>query len=200
MLTFTVGVDESGRGCLAGSVFAGAVVLGSVTDHRVTDSKRIKKEEERNAIAKEIQTDSLAYSVEKSTCEDIDRVNILEASLDAMRRAIDSVYFQLLTLNTPFQLIALIDGSVCPYRKTEIPDYICQVRTIVGGDLKEKCIGAASILAKVAKDEEMRELHELYPMYEWDKNKSYGTKIHKEAIKKYGKCVYHRKSFKVSIT
>jgi ribonuclease HII len=178
---FTCGVDEAGRGPLAGPVYAAAVILdpkrrvNGLADSKVLDPQR------REVLAGRIKERAIAWSIAFSTVEEIDRLNIFHASMLAMRRAVAG-------LGVPAQH-ALIDGNSCP------PGLACTAKAIVDGDAKEKCISAASILAKTARDAEMTALHDKYPQYGFDKHKGYGTPEHLEALGRVGPCEIHRRSF-----
>jgi len=177
----TCGVDEAGRGPLAGPVYAAAVILDpkrrvkGLADSKVLDAQR------REVLAERIKERAIAWSVAFATVEEIDRLNIFHASMLAMRRAVAG-------LPVPAQH-ALIDGNSCP------PGLACTAKAIVDGDAKEKCISAASILAKTARDAEMTALHDKYPQYGFDKHKGYGTPEHLEALGRVGPCEIHRRSF-----
>lgn len=177
----TCGVDEAGRGPLAGPVYAAAVILNparrinGLADSKVLDPGR------REVLAARIKERAIAWSIAFATVEEIDRLNIFHASMLAMRRAVE-------TLGVPPQH-ALIDGNSRP------PGLACTAKAIVDGDAKEKCISAASILAKTARDAEMTALHDRYPQYGFDKHKGYGTPDHLEALGRVGPCEIHRKSF-----
>lgn len=177
------GCDEAGRGCLAGSVYAAAVILPSDYDNpELNDSKKLS-EKKRYALREQVQHDAVAWAVGVVTPEEIDKVNILHASFLAMHRALAKLEVQ------PEALI--IDGNrFDPVPINPIP-YTC----IVHGDARYQAIAAASILAKTYRDDYMNRLDEEYPMYEWRKNKGYPTREHREAICKYGITPYHRKSF-----
>lgn len=174
------GVDEAGRGPLAGDVFAAAVILdrGQLIEG-LDDSKKLsfKKREE---LFEKIINNSLAYGIATASVAEIDRLNILEATVLAMNRAI-----KLLKVNPDF---ALIDGN---YSK----GIVCDNIAVIGGDRKSASIAAASILAKVSRDRYMLEIADKYPVYNFSKHKGYGTKEHIEAIKKYGACELHREKF-----
>lgn len=177
------GCDEAGRGCLAGPVFAAAVILPVGFNHKLLDDSKQMKERDRDHLAVVIKDVALEYSIAMCDHEEIDRINILNASFLAMHRAIDALK------KKPGLL--LIDGNrFNPY--TGINH-----KTIVGGDGVYTCIAAASVLAKTARDAYMLELHYQYPMYGWDKNKAYATKAHREALVKHGFSPYHRKSFRL---
>lgn len=180
---FECGTDESGRGCLAGPVTAAAVILPkSFRNKLINDSKKltaISRYELRDLIEKK----AICYSVHHIYMEEIDQINILNASILAMHHCIDK-------LETTPEFI-LVDGNRFHNYK-QIPH-----ECIVEGDGKYLNIAAASILAKTYRDELMTQMHEEFPMYNWKQNKGYGTKEHREAIKEYGITKYHRKSFKL---
>ena len=192
------GCDEAGRGPLAGSVFAAAVVLDpkliEQEQHRewlelLNDSKQLS-EKERRFLRPKIEQYATAWAVVEVTAEEIDQINILKASIIGMQRALDK-----LTI-TPQHI--LVDGNKWkPYipagQVMEIP-----TRTVVKGDGKYLSIAAASVLAKTYRDEYMLRLHEEYPQYHWDTNMGYPTKAHYEAIRQYGITPYHRKTFKLN--
>ena len=178
---YVCGVDEAGRGPLAGPVFAAAVILPEDLEiEGLNDSKKIS-EKKREQLFEIIKEKAVAYSVAFATVEEIEQFNILEATYLAMNRAIEG-------LNTPADY-ALIDGNRVP-RKIKIP---CE--TVIKGDAKSCSISAASILAKVSRDRLLLEYDEQYPEYEFKKHKGYGTAAHYEAVKKYGLCPVHRPSF-----
>lgn len=177
------GCDEAGRGCLAGPVFAAAVILpADFHCDGLNDSKQLS-EKERNELRTIIEQNALSYAVETCTPEEIDTFNILWASVKAMHRALSQLTIQ------PTHI--LVDGNrFRPFQ--EIP-YTC----VVGGDAKYQSIAAASILAKTHRDAYMQQLHEEYPAYYWHRNKGYPTKAHREAIKVNGITPHHRKSFRL---
>ena len=191
------GCDEAGRGPLAGSVFAAAVIfdprLLGKEEHRkwlemLNDSKQLT-EKERLVLRPLIEQHAMAWAVVEVTAEEIDRINILKASILGMQRALDRLTIR------PEHII--VDGNKWkPYipegEVMEIP-----ARTVVKGDGKYLSIAAASVLAKTYRDEYMLRLHEQYPQYHWDTNMGYPTKAHYEAIRKYGITPYHRKTFKL---
>ena len=180
------GCDEAGRGCLAGSVFAAAVVLPKdYCNDRLNDSKQLT-ERQRYALRQEIEHDALGWAVASVSAEEIDRINILRAAMHAMNLAIGQLEV------TPELL--LIDGNRF-YNESLIP-YI----TVVKGDAKYLSIAAASILAKTYRDDYMQGLHARHPQYGWDRNKGYPTAAHFAAIKQYGITEEHRKSFKLVIS
>lgn len=179
-----VGVDEAGRGPLAGPVVAAAVIFEKNTFiEGINDSKKIK-EKEREILAEKIKQFAIDYSYGIVNHIEIDRINILQASLKAMKIAVNK-------LSGKIDLI-LIDGN-----KSFISDL--PTKTIVKGDAKSFSIAAASILAKVKRDEIMRKAAQDFPEYFWDNNKGYGTKKHVEAIKKFGYSNFHRKTFLTKI-
>lgn len=175
------GCDEAGRGCLAGAVYAAAVILPTdYVNERLNDSKKLT-EHQRYALREEIERDALAWAVGVVLPAEIDKINILNASFLAMHRAIDQLSIR------PQHL--LIDGN--RFNKYhDVPH-----TTVVKGDGKFLSIAAASILAKTYRDDYMNKLHEEYPMYDWKGNKGYPTKKHREAIAKYGITPYHRMTF-----
>ncbi len=177
------GVDEAGRGCYAGPVFAAAVILPTHFFHPLlNDSKKIS-ESIRNILRPIIEKEAIAFAVANVSHKEIDEINILQASYKAMHIAIENLQIQ------PQHL--LIDGNrFKPYKNT---DHTC----IVKGDGKYAAIAAASILAKTYRDDYMKNLHNHYPKYGWDKNKGYGTLQHRQAISTFGLCDYHRKSFDI---
>ena len=180
------GCDEAGRGCLAGPVFASAVILPKKFKHELlNDSKKIS-DKQRKLLRPIIEQEAVAWAVAQVSAEEIDKINILNASFLAMHRAID----QLKTV--PESL--LIDGNRFKKYK-EIP-HSC----IIQGDGKYMSIAAASILAKTYRDDYMDKLHEKFPHYDWLKNKAYATKKHYETISKYGITEHHRKSFRLFAT
>ena len=176
-----VGCDEAGRGCLAGSVYAAAVIFPEdYKNERLNDSKKLTAKM-RYALREEVQRDALAWGVGVVTPEEIDKINILNASILAMHRAIDALKI------TPEHII--VDGNrFKPYK--DIP-----YTTVIKGDAKYLSIAGASILAKTYRDDYMLKLHEEYPVYQWDKNKGYPTKAHREAIRLHGTTPYHRMTF-----
>lgn len=174
------GVDEAGRGPLAGPVCAAAVILpeGVIIDG-VNDSKKLS-EKKRESLFDVIREQAMSYSIAYATVDEIEEINILNATMLAMRRAIDG-----LDIKADY---AMIDGN-------KIPPLDIDAECIVKGDAKSMSIACASILAKVSRDRLLYKYAEEYPMYGFDKHKGYGTKVHREAILKYGPCPYHRKSF-----
>jgi len=177
------GTDEAGRGCLAGPVTAAAVILPPDFSHPfLTDSKQLS-EKKRLLLKEIIETEAISYAVIHVMMEEIDAINILNASILGMHRAITQ-------LKTVPQFIAVDGNRFKPY--TDIPH-----ECIIKGDGKYLHIAAASILAKTYRDEYMAKLHHDYPAYNWKQNKGYPTKQHREVIKKLGVTPYHRKSFRL---
>ena len=174
------GVDEAGRGPLAGPVFAAAVILPEdMIIEGVNDSKKLT-EKKREKLFDIIKEKALAYCIASASVEEIEEMNILQADMLAMKRAVDG-----LAVKADF---AMIDGNKAP--KLEIPAV-----PIIKGDAKSESIAAASILAKVSRDRLMLEYDEIYPEYGFAKHKGYGTKDHMDAIRKHGPCPIHRRSF-----
>lgn len=177
------GCDEAGRGCLAGPVFAAAVILPSdFKNELINDSKKLT-EKQRKILRPIIELEALAWAVEAVSNEEIDEVNILNASFLAMNRAVKKLKIE------PEYL--LIDGN--RFRpQTKIP-FSCMIK----GDGRFFSIAAASILAKTYRDDFMEQIHNDFPEYDWNKNKGYPTLKHRKAIQKYGITKYHRKSFRL---
>ena len=174
------GVDEVGRGPLAGPVVAAAVILDPARPIAgLADSKTLSPLR-REQLATEIRAKALAWALGRAEVAEIDRLNILQASLLAMQRAIAALSI------VPEQ--ALVDGNRCPL-------LACPCRAIVKGDATVPAISAASILAKVARDAELRELHERYPRYGFAQHKGYPTAAHRDALRRFGPCPEHRRSF-----
>ena len=174
------GVDEAGRGPLAGPVVAAAVILDPANPvEGLNDSKKLSAKR-RELLAIEIRAKALAWSVAEATVEEIDAINILQASMLAMRRAVEGLVVK--------PVSALIDGNRCPA-------LACKAEAIVGGDGKMESIAAASILAKTIRDAGMRELHLAYPHYGFDRHMGYPTAFHLQALREYGASPVHRRSF-----
>ncbi len=175
------GCDEAGRGCLAGSVYAAAVVLPPGYENAgLNDSKQLSARR-RYALREEIERDALAWSVGVVTPQEIDQINILNASILAMHRALDGLKVR--------PQYVIVDGNrFKPYGDTPYA-------TIIKGDGKYLAIAAASILAKTYRDDYMCRLHEEYPHYRWDRNAGYPTKAHREGIRRYGLTPHHRQTF-----
>lgn len=175
------GCDEAGRGCLAGSVFAAAVILPPDYENELLNDSKQLSEKKRYLLRSMIEKDALAWAIGVVTAEEIDKINILNASILAMHRALDALSIR------PEAII--VDGNrFKPYH--DVP-----YTTIVKGDGKYLSIAAASILAKTYRDDYMKAIAEEFPQYDWRSNKGYPTKKHRAAIKEYGISPYHRKSF-----
>lgn len=175
------GCDEAGRGCLAGSVYAAAVILPPDYENPLLNDSKQLTEKKRYLLRDIIQREALAWAIGIVTAEEIDKINILNASILAMHRALDGLSLR------PEAII--VDGNrFKPYN--DIPS-----TTIVKGDGKYLSIAAASILAKTYRDDYMKTLAAEYPQYDWASNKGYPTKKHREAIRQHGITPYHRKSF-----
>lgn len=178
--TVVCGVDEAGRGPLAGPVFAAAVILPENYTHEILNDSKKLSEKKRDLVYDDIIRDAVAYSVGIATEKEIDDINILNATFLAMKRAVDGLSIK--------PDLAYIDGN--QYPKTGVKEI-----TIVKGDSKCMSVAAASIIAKVSRDRYMLKVAEEYPEYEFPKHKGYGTKLHYEMIEKYGVSPVHRKSF-----
>ncbi len=174
------GVDEAGRGPLAGDVYAAAVILrdGLLIDY-LNDSKKIS-EKRREELFDVIRDNADAYCVATASVEEIDGINILNATMLAMRRAVEGLGVK--------PDLALIDGN-------RLPELDCPCRYVIKGDATSASISAASVLAKVSRDRYMKELAEKYPQYAFEQHKGYGTKLHYEKLKEFGISEVHRKSF-----
>jgi len=180
-LELIAGIDEVGRGPLAGPVIAAAVILNPERPVAgLADSKALS-EKRREIIAADIRENALSWALGRCEPHEIDRINILQASLLAMSRAVEALSVQ------PEH--ALVDGN-------KLPRLPCSAEAIVKGDTSVPAISAASILAKVVRDQEMVELHEQYPAYGFDQNKGYPTEAHRAALIEHGACPEHRRSFK----
>lgn len=174
------GVDEAGRGPLAGDVYAAAVILDPARPIAGLRDSKVISAERRQELAKAIQRHALAWAVACASVREIDSINILQATLLAMRRAVE-----LLSIRPD---LALIDGN-------RAPPLDCPVKTIVRGDATEPAISAASILAKTSRDAAMLVLHERYPIYGFDQHKGYPSPLHLDRLARHGPCEAHRKSF-----
>ena len=178
------GCDEAGRGCLAGPVFAAAVILPKRFKHPLLNDSKLMKPAHRYELRDVIREKALAWAVASVDHEEIDRINILRASFKAMHLSLDQLALR--------PELILVDGHLfTPY--AGIP-HICMVK----GDANYASIAAASVLAKTYRDDFMLSLHPGYPDYGWDSNKGYGTAEHRKAIEKFGLTPYHRKTFQVS--
>ena len=181
MTIYIAGVDEAGRGPLAGAVVAAAVILPK--DYHLpglTDSKKLSQSK-RQQLEQMIKDQALAWAVAEASAEEIDQINILQASMLAMRRSVMALSLE------PCKV--LVDGN-------RAPQLVQPVECIVKGDLTEPCISAASILAKEARDHMMRDLDKQYPEYGFARHKAYPTAQHREALIRHGACPQHRRSFK----
>ena len=177
------GCDEAGRGCLAGPVFAAAVILPVNFNHPLLNDSKQVTEKNRNELRLVIEKSALAFAVASIDNDEIDKINILKASSKAMHPA-------LAKLKKKPQLLLIHGNRIYTYKK--IPH-----RCIIKGDSIYTSIAAASILAKTYRDGFMLKLHKKFPQYSWDNNKGYGTVLHRNAIEEFGQCKYHRKSFKL---
>lgn len=177
------GVDEVGRGCYAGPVYAAAVILPKSFYHPLLNDSKELTREQRNELRPIIEQECYAFSVASVSNTEIDRINILQASFKAMHLALNNLK------RTPELL--LVDGN--RFKKYKQLPHQC----IIKGDGIYASIAAASVLAKCYRDEYMENLHEKYTMYYWNKNKGYGTREHRSAIEVHGLCRYHRKSFNI---
>ena len=177
------GCDEAGRGCLAGPVFAAAVVLPKKFYHPLLNDSKQVLETDRYKLRKVIEKKAIAYAVASVDNDEIDNINILRASFKAMHLAIEKLQQE--------PALLLIDGNRFTAYKN-IPHHC-----IIQGDAIYSSIAAASILAKTYRDDYMRLLHEQFPHYSWHNNKGYGTEAHCKAIEEHGLCKYHRKSFSI---
>ncbi|HQO49386.1 MAG TPA: ribonuclease HII [Bacteroidales bacterium] len=179
------GLDEAGRGCLAGPVVAAAVILPADADHPLLNDSKKLSHKHRLLLRAWVMENALAWAIGMASVEEIDRINILNASFLAMHRAVDQ-------LNTKPSLL-LVDGN----RFNKYPQIAHQC--IIGGDGKYRSIAAASVLAKTERDHLMEQLHHDFPEYDWVQNKGYPTKKHKSSIAHIGICPHHRRSFNMGI-
>lgn len=174
------GVDEAGRGPLVGAVVAAAVILDPARPIQgLRDSKKLS-EKRRDQLYPEITEKALCWAIASASASEIDQLNILQASLLAMKRAVEALVIQ--------PDMVLVDGNRCPR-------LMCPVEAIVKGDSKVEAISAASILAKVERDRQMHALHERYPQYGFDRHKGYPTAVHLALLREHGLCPEHRRSF-----
>ena len=178
-----VGTDEAGRGCLAGPVVAAAVILPPDFSHAFLNDSKQLSEKKRQELRPIIEENAISFAVSFVMQDEIDEINILQASITAMHRAIDGLKI--------IPEFIIIDGN--KFRKyQQIPH-----QTIVKGDSKYLSIAAASILAKTYRDDYMKKIHQEFPVYFWNKNKGYPTVEHRNAIREFGATIHHRKSFKL---
>ena len=181
------GCDEAGRGCLAGSVYAAAVILPEGYQNELLNDSKQLTEKRRYQLRDMIERDAVAWAVGIVTPEEIDKINILNASILAMHRALDQLKVR--------PEVIIVDGNrFKPYKDPSSSQSLPHT-TIVKGDGKYLAIAAASILAKTYRDDYMNQLAEEYPQYDWRSNKGYPTKKHREAIRQYGTTPYHRMSY-----
>ena len=177
------GTDEAGRGCLSGPVVAAAVILPEHFTHPLLNDSKQLSEKNRMLLKPIIEKEALAFGVSFVWQDEVDKINVLQASITGMHRAIESLEIQ--------PEFIIVDGNKFRNYK-EIPH-----ETIVKGDAKYLSIAAASVLAKTYRDEYMAKIHEEFPVYNWQKNKGYPTKEHRSAIRQFGATQYHRKTFKL---
>lgn len=180
---YETGADEAGRGCLAGPVTAAAVILPESFDLALLNDSKQLSEKTRDLLAPLIKQQALCYHITNIEPQEIDEINILNASIKAMQHCIKNL--------NPVPQYIIIDGN--RFKPVDNIPHSC----IIKGDSKYMSIAAASVLAKTYRDEHMNMLHEEFPMYNWKKNKGYPTLEHREAIKKYGITKYHRKTFRL---
>jgi ribonuclease HII len=185
------GIDEAGRGPLAGPVIAAAVILNPTRPIDGLKDSKLLSPQKRQQLSEIIKSTSLAYGIGQASVDEIDEINILWASMLAMERAVEQL--PLNSISSPIELI-IIDGNRCP-KKIQYP-----MKAVVKADKFIPAVSAASILAKVTRDNLMIEYHQQYPQYQFDLHKGYPTKTHRELIKKHGICDIHRKSFNITIT
>lgn len=183
---YVCGVDEAGRGPLVGAVVAAAVILDPDWPIQGLADSKVLSEKKRDMLADQIRTRSLAWSVGQASPAEIDELNILQATMLAMQRAVTGLR---LGQRPVLPAVARIDGNRAP----ALP---CAVQTIVGGDATDPAISAASILAKTTRDAQMRELHLAYPVFGFDRHKGYPTAEHRELLMRHGPCEAHRRSFR----
>lgn len=177
------GCDEAGRGCLAGPVFAAAVILPPDFYHPLLNDSKQVSEENRYELRTYIESSASAFAIGVVDNDEIDQINILQASIKAMHLALDQFKKK--------PKLLLIDGNFfAKYRRIKH-------KCVIKGDSTYMSIAAASILAKTYRDDYMKKLHDEFPHYGWDNNKGYGTPVHRDAIALHGQCKYHRKSFQL---
>ena len=182
-VTLEAGTDEAGRGCLSGPVVAAAVILPDNFQHDFLNDSKQLSEKKRQLLRPYIEEHALAYGVSFVEHEEVDEINVLQASITGMHRSIEQL--------SPQPEFIIIDGNKFkPYKETPH-------QTIVKGDAKFMSIAAASVLAKTYRDEYMEKIHKEFPQYNWKKNKGYPTKEHRNAIREFGATPYHRMTFKL---
>ena len=177
------GLDEAGRGCYAGPVFAAAVILPKHFHHPLLNDSKQLTEEQRYLLRPVIENEAISFTVAQVSNEEIDRINILQASLKAMHLAVEALPL--------IPELLLVDGN-----RFNAHPFIPH-RCFIKGDGRYASIAAASVLAKTYRDDFLQELHEQYPHYGWNRNKGYGTPHHRKAIELHGLCEWHRKSFRI---
>ncbi len=194
----TAGTDEAGRGCLAGPVVAGAVIFADGFDLMGLDDSKVLRPEERDRLAEEIRSLAVGWGIGLAWMNEISRINILQASLMAMTRAVAAMRVRMGAKEKSVPARLLIDGTqIIPplyFRQFGIP--LPEQEAVVDGDAKVPSISAASVLAKTFRDELMTRLDARWPEYGFARHKGYGTKEHREALKKYGPCPLHRLDFR----
>ncbi|RBW54721.1 ribonuclease HII [Tenacibaculum sp. E3R01] len=178
-----VGTDEAGRGCLSGPVVAAAVILPPNFNHDLLNDSKQLSEKKRYELRPYIEKEALAFGVSFIYQDEVDEINVLQASITGMHRSIEQ-----LSVEPEF---IIVDGNKFKQYK-EIPH-----ETIIKGDAKYMSIAAASVLAKTYRDDYMEKIHQEFPQYNWKKNKGYPTKEHRNAIREFGATIHHRKSFKL---
>jgi ribonuclease HII len=178
------GLDEAGRGCFAGPVTAAAVILPGDFKNSILNDSKLLNEKQRNILRHEIEEQAIAWAVASVDNKEIDEINILNASILAMHRAVDQL--------SQLPGLLIVDGN--RFKQYEDIPYEC----IVKGDGIYYAIAAASVLAKTHRDQFMHTIHSEFPYYHWDNNKGYPTRDHKDAINEYGICKYHRRSFNMN--
>ncbi|CAM1351206.1 ribonuclease HII [Tenacibaculum halocynthiae] len=178
-----VGTDEAGRGCLSGPVVAAAVILPPNFNHDLLNDSKQLSEKKRYELRPYIEKEALAFGVSFIHQDEVDEINVLQASITGMHRSIEQ-----LSVEPEF---IIVDGNKFKQYK-EIPH-----ETIIKGDAKYMSIAAASVLAKTYRDDYMEKIHQEFPQYNWKKNKGYPTKEHRNAIREFGATIHHRKSFKL---
>lgn len=181
--TIEAGCDEAGRGCLAGPVFAAAVILPPDFENDILNDSKILTEKQRHDLRPVIEKEALAWAVEAVSNVEIDEINILNASFLAMNRAVERLNIQ--------PEFLLIDGN--RFRTQSKIPFSCMIK----GDGRFSSIAAASVLAKTYRDDFMEKIHDEFPEFDWKKNKGYPTKKHRDAIRKFGVTRYHRKTFRL---
>jgi ribonuclease HII len=200
---FECGTDEAGRGCLAGPVTAAAIILNASFENSLLNDSKLLSEKTRTELKSIIENNALSFAVTHLSPKEIDEINILNASMKAMQECVLKLNpkpeFIIVDGNRPiFSKLHLKNKVGKQFSTTEI-NYLKEIpnQSVIKGDGKFLSIAAASVLAKTYRDEYMNQIHEEFPMYNWKKNKGYPTKDHREAIKKYGACKYHRMSFRL---